>query len=396
MQKNKIGSMIFTIIIFVGLILVVVFNQINPKDEPEIAEVGYSSNTVEAKVTVMLEEGLITLGTITQPYQIVLVEVLEGEYKGFTMQIDHGKRQVRPQGFELGVGDHILVSIGKSPGDDVIRAYFVDYVRTNTLLILSLVFVAVSILISGWKGLRSILSIGVSLVIIFYYIIPRILAGADPIWVSLIGSFVFLAITQYLVYGWTLKTHIALAGILFSVLLTGLLSHSFVNYAYLSGFGDENAMYLIQQAGSLDTRNLLIASIIIGTLGVLDDLVIGQASAVIQLHLANPNLTFRQRFRGSMNIGRDHIAATVNTLLLAYIGASLSMFLLFSINNVDLLRLLNINYISEEIVRSLVGTLGLFAAVPITTAVACLAVDKQSLLEKLTRYLGPLTDEYGH
>ena len=312
------------------------------------------------------------------------------------MQIDHGKRQVRPQGFELGVGDHILVSIGKSPGDDVIRAYFVDYVRTNTLLILSLVFVAVSILISGWKGLRSILSIGVSLVIIFYYIIPRILAGADPIWVSLIGSFVFLAITQYLVYGWTLKTHIALAGILFSVLLTGLLSHSFVNYAYLSGFGDENAMYLIQQAGSLDTRNLLIASIIIGTLGVLDDLVIGQASAVIQLHLANPNLTFRQRFRGSMNIGRDHIAATVNTLLLAYIGASLSMFLLFSINNVDLLRLLNINYISEEIVRSLVGTLGLFAAVPITTAVACLAVDKQSLLEKLTRYLGPLTDEYGH
>jgi len=154
-------------------------------------------------------------------------------------------------------------------------------------------------------------------------------------------------------------------------------------------------MFLVQQAGNLNVQNLLIASIIIGALGVLDDLVIGQASAVIELHFANSELSFQERFRSAFRIGRDHIAATVNTLLLAYLGASLMMFLLFSLNNPDYLLLLNINYISEEIVRSLVGTLGLFAAVPITNLIACWAVDKPDRIQKLCRVLGPLTDDVG-
>ena len=394
MEKKRIGSILFTTLIACVLVLVVLTDYLSTPFSDENASVGYSSDTVNAVVEEILEEGQVDMGEITQEYQIVSVRVTEGEYEGQTFEIDHGKRQLRPDGFMLESGDKLLVSINKGP-DGTIYPYFVDYVRKQPLLILVLIFIVAAILVSGWKGVRSLLSIGFSVVVILYFIVPRILDGQNPIVISLIGSFVFLAVTQYLVYGWTLKTHIAMVGIIFAVLVTGVLAVVFVDFSYLSGFGDENSMYLMSVAGNINIKNLLVASIIIGTLGVLDDLVIGQTSAVMEIYLANNNLTFRQRFRGSMNIGRDHVAATVNTLLLAYLGASLSMFLLFSINRVDVLNLININYIAEEIVRSLVGTLGLFMAVPITTAVACWAVDDPVRLEKLTRIFGPVTDEYG-
>ncbi len=389
MDAKKNGIVVFASLVIILLGLVFTAKRGMPVSESQ--NIGYTTDTVEAQVVEMLEEGTTQMGNITQAYQIVKVRILEGDYQNETLKIDHGKRQLRPDGFSLKLNDHVLVTVGVSP-EGKLEAYFVDYVRRQSLLILVGIFIIGSFLISGWKGLRSVLSIGISLVVILYYIIPRILAGADPILVSLIGSVLFLALTQYLIYGWTLKTQLALAGITGSVIITGFLSVWFVNYAYLSGFGDENAMYLMQAAGNINIRNLLVASIIIGTLGVLDDLVIGQSSAVIELHIANPALTFRQRYTSAMNIGRDHVAATVNTLVLAYLGASMSMFLLFSINQVNLGSMLNINYIAEEIVRSLVGTLGLFTAVPITTFLACLAVNSPERIQRLTRIFGPLTD----
>lgn len=389
MNSKRNGIFVFSGLVVI--LLVLVFTAKNDLPGTNDQSVGYASDTVEAQVVEILEEGETQMGNITQAYQIVKVSILEGDYKNETLQIDHGKRQLRPDGFTLMLNDHVLVTVGVSP-EGKLEAYFVDYVRRQSLLILVGIFIIGSFLISGWKGLRSVLSIGISLIVILYYIIPRILAGDDPILASLIGSVLFLALTQYLIYGWTLKTQLALAGITGSVIITGFLSVWFVNYAYLSGFGDENAMYLMQAAGNINIRNLLVASIIIGTLGVLDDLVIGQSSAVIELHIANPALTFRQRFNSAMNIGRDHVAATVNTLVLAYLGASMSMFLLFSINQVNLGSMLNINYIAEEIVRSLVGTLGLFTAVPITTFLACLAVNSPERIQRLTRIFGPLTD----
>ncbi|MBI9049602.1 MAG: YibE/F family protein [Anaerolineaceae bacterium] len=389
MKSRRIGTIVFVALLII-LILVLFFAN-RGIDYGNFQSVGYSTDTVEAKVVEMVEEGTIELGDVTQAYQIVKVQILQGQYKNETLQIDHGKRQIRPDGFRLGLNDRVMVTVGVSP-EGKLTAFFVDYVRKQSILILVVIFVVVSLLVSGWKGIRSILSIGVSLVVVLYFIIPRILAGDNPIIISLVGSILFLAITQYLIYGWTLKTQIAMAGIAVAIVITGFLSVWFVEYAYLSGFGDENAMYLMQQAGNINIRNLLIASIIIGTLGVLDDLVIGQASAVIELHMANPSLTFKQRYASAMNIGRDHVAATVNTLVLAYMGAAMSMFLLFSINQVSIGTMVNINYIAEEIVRSLVGTLGLFLSVPITTFIACLAVNSPDRIRKLTRVLGPLTD----
>jgi len=158
--------------------------------------------------------------------------------------------------------------------------------------------------------------------------------------------------------------------------------------------GDENAIYLLQQSGQLNIKNLLIAGIIIGALGILDDLAVGQTSAVIEIYRANPDMSFGERFKRSMNIGKDHIAATVNTLVLAYLGASLSLFLLFSSNNVDLGNVINLNSLAEQIVRSLVGTIGLFIAVPVTTFIACWVVDNNTRLSKLVRVFGPLLNPY--
>ncbi|MEE4194832.1 MAG: YibE/F family protein [Anaerolineae bacterium] len=391
MQKLKLkrnGNLIFTIVVVLAMVVTILVKESNRPDQAQAA-IGYGTDVVKAEVVQILESGTVQLGAVEQEYQIAQVRVLEGAYQGQLVSVDHGTYQILPKGFRLSAGEQILVTVGNSPGGEL-RAYFIDYIRLTPILVLFAMFVIMSILVSGWKGFQSLLSMGISLLIIFYFIIPQILEGADPIWTSILGSFLFLAVTQYLVYGWTLKTHVALVAITITMTITGFLSVWFVNLTYLNGFGNENAMFLMQQGENLNIQNVLIASIIIGTLGVLDDLVISQASVVMELHTANPDMNFRQRYKAAFHIGRDHIAATVNTLVLAYVGAGLMMFLLFSLNNPDYLLLLNINSIAEEIVRSLVGTLGLFSAVPITNLIACWAVDSPERIHKLCRIFGPL------
>jgi uncharacterized membrane protein len=174
-------------------------------------------------------------------------------------------------------------------------------------------------------------------------------------------------------------THAAVAGMVISLFLTGLFSIFSVRQTRLTGFGDENMMFLVQRSEMfLDTRGILLAGIIIGSLGVLDDLVIGQASAVFQLQKANPAMPFKQLFTSAMEIGRDHVAASVNTLILAYAGGSLPMLLLFTVNNVNMRMALNVSYIAEEIVRALAGTTGLFLSIPIATLIACLLALSQN------------------
>lgn len=366
-----------------------------PAERPA-GQVGYDSNTVRAEVVEIVEEGQITLGQRAQTYQVFNARVLEGEYAGQVIEIEYGLRQVRPAGADVKPGDQVLVSIGVRPDGQVV-AFFTDFIRTGTILQLFLLFVLVSVLVGGWKGLRGLLGIALSLGVIIFFIIPQILAGKNPVAVSIVGSFVFLAISLYLVYGWTLKTHAAVVGMLIALMITGSLSWFFINFTRLTGFGDENVMFLVQMTSTpLDLRGLLLGGMIIGALGVLDDLVISQSSAVFELHGANPSLSLGFLYRRAMNIGRDHVAATVNTLVLAYAGASLPMLLLFSLNDQNLGLLININFIAEEIVRTLVGSIGLFASVPITTGLACLAALHSHRLGRLRDFLGPETETNGH
>jgi uncharacterized membrane protein len=173
-----------------------------------------------------------------------------------------------------------------------------------------------------------------------------------------------------LTQGWALKTHAALLGVCITLILTGALAAFAVNLSRLSGFGSEDAMFLQTAGASVNLRGLLLAGIIVGTLGVLDDVIVGQASAVMELAKANPAWDWRELYLRAMNIGQDHIAATVNTLVLAYVGAAMPMFLLFQLYPEPWTQTLNREIVAEEIVRTLVGSLGLIAAVPITTFIA--------------------------
>jgi len=337
--------------------------------------VGYTSETVRAEVLNIQEEGQTTVGKQEQIYQIVEIEIMEGEFKHSHMFLEFGKNQVMPEEYILKPGNEILVTVGISPLDNTPGAFFVDFVRGKALVWIFLLFTVISFIIGSWTGLRSLLGMMVGMGVIILFIIPQIANGANPVVTSIIWSAVFLAVSLYLVYGWRAMTHSAVISMMLSLILSGGISVFVVKLARLTGFGNENMMFLIQQSENpIDMRGILLAGIIIGSLGVLDDLVVGQSSAVFQLSKANADLKFQDLYQQAMTIGRDHAAASVNTLVLAYAGESLPMLLLFHITNVNLGMAVNVSFIAEEIVRALAGTIGLFLSIPISTAMACLWV----------------------
>jgi uncharacterized membrane protein len=381
---------------FLLLIAVVLYANFAKAELPGDGFSTLGSDTVRAEVVQILEEGEIEMGGHTQKYQVARVKILEGKYEGIPMEIDYGKRQVRSDEYDLTIGDKVIVSISKTP-ENVVNAYFVDYVRSTAMLWLAVIFAVAIVVISRWKGVGALLSMAFSLYVIIGYIIPRILVGEDPLRVSIIGSIILLGATLYLTYGWTLKTHAAVLSMIVVLVITGALSALFVFFAKLNGTGDENVMFLMQLMETpINLRGLLLGGMIIGALGVLDDLVTTQASAVFELHHANPNFGFRALYNSAMRIGQDHVAATVNTLVLAYAGASLPMLLMFSLARGDYGYLVNFAFIAEEIVRTLVGSLGLIAAVPITTTVAIFFAQRSESLGRWEQVLGPEGEGHHH
>ena len=392
-NKSTFWIIVLPVAALIGVLLWPYFTRV---DLPHANMSAFGAGTVRAKVMQIIEEGEIDLGGTLQRYQIARVELLEGEYRGIAMEMDYGKRQILSNAVYLQPDDTILVTVGSRP-DGVLTVYFVDFVRANSLLWLTLIFVAVILAISRWKGLRSLLSLAFSLLVIIGYIIPHILAGEDPLVVSIIGSVILLGVTLYLTYGWNLKTHAAVVSMIFVLLLTGILAGLFVFFTRLTGAGDENALFLIQMLNTqINLRGLLLGGMIIGALGVLDDLVTTQASAVFELHHANESLGFRPLFQSAMRIGQDHVAATVNTLVLAYAGAALPMLLMFSLGRGNYGFLINFEFIAEEIVRTLVGSLGLVTAVPLTTAIAILFALRADSLGTWKQVLGPEESEAAH
>ncbi|MBI5935999.1 MAG: YibE/F family protein [Chloroflexi bacterium] len=363
---------------------------------PEAMSSPLGTGTAKAEVTAILEEGEITLGETTQNYQLLRVKMLDGEYAGIPFDIDYGKRQITPPGIRFDVGDMLIVSVSQGP-NGIVNAYYADYVRTPMLGWLAVAF-ALAIVVTGkWKGFRSLIGMAFSLTVIIGYIIPHILTGEDPIRVSIIGSVILLTATLYLTYGWTLKTHASTIGMILVLVLTGTLAWVAISLTRLSGTASEEALFLIQMSTvTINLRGLMLGGMIIGALGVLDDLVTTQSSAVFELHATDETLGFRALVARAMRIGQDHVAATVNTLVLAYAGASLPSLLMFTLNRGDYLTLLNFEFIAEEVVRTLVGSLGLIAAVPLTTVIAAALALYSHRLGEWRHWLGPEGEGHVH
>jgi uncharacterized membrane protein len=203
--------------------------------------------------------------------------------------------------------------------------------------------------------------------------------------VSVVGAAVIMFVTLYLAHGLNVRTTTAVLGTLGALVLTGVLAWAFVEASHLTGLSSEEAGFLQAAAGQVNLEGLLLGGIVIGSLGVLDDVTVTQASAVWELYHANPSMGFRALFSAGLRIGRDHIASTVNTLVLAYAGASLPLLVLFTLSNRDLSEVLTGELVAQEIVRTLVGSIGLVAAVPLTTALGALVLCGETVRRRSPR-----------
>jgi uncharacterized membrane protein len=359
-----VGLAVLVIIVMPGL------DSRSPETDQPLA-VG-ETETMPARVIEVLEEGTVELGEgISQPYQRLLLRVEGGSLKGQEIEVEEGTINLITQERLFHPGDRVYVQRAVGPNDD--RIYVSDFIRTAPLVWIGGLFVVLVLLVGRGRGGRALAGTAVSLAVVFVFILPQIKAGGDPVLVSVAGSIGLLATSTYLIYGWNLKAHAAVIGMMVSLLLTGGLAWLFVGWTRLTGMGMEESAYLVMELGAdLDFRGLVLGGIIIGSLGVLDDVCVAQASAVFELVNANRDLSWRELFRRSLNIGRDHIAAMVNTLLLAYAGASMPLLLVFTIYQEPIWRRINREPIAEEIVRTLVGSVGLVLAVPITGLAASL------------------------
>jgi uncharacterized membrane protein len=223
-----------------------------------------------------------------------------------------------------------------------------------------------------WRGALSLVGLAISLVIVLLFVVPAILDGKSALLVALVGSFAVAYTTIPLAHGWGPKSLAALLGSLGSLLLTALLAVLFTNLTHLTGLSSEEALYLQIGAADVSLQGLLLAGMIFGALGVLDDVTVSQASTVMALRKANPRLKLPRLAALALDVGRDHVSATVNTLVLAYVGAALPILVLFSAADLGLAEALNLEVVAKEVVATLVGSIGLIAATPITTALAAL------------------------
>lgn len=247
---------------------------------------------------------------------------------------------------------------------------FYDFERGRPMVFLAALFVVIVLLFARLRGTLSLLGLGVSLAIVLVFVVPAILDGKPPLTVAVVGSLAIALTTIPLAHGWGPKSVGALLGTAGSVLLTAALALLFTELTHLTGFSSEEATLLQLAGADLSLEGLLLAGIVIGALGVLDDVTISQASAVMALRAANPALGFRALFASAQRVGRDHVSATVNTLVLAYVGASLPVLLIFSTADLSFGEVLTLELVAKEVVAMLVGSIGLIAAVPVTTALA--------------------------
>ncbi len=330
--------------------------------------------TLEGKVIKIVEEENIKPvgGENIQLFQKLQVEITKGSLKGKIVTIDNGDVST-VNVVRYKPGDNLVIFYGKNfEGKDTF--YITDYVRRLPLLILFSIFVVLATIIGGWQGLTSLFGMAVSFAVIFMIILPRISTGGNPIQAAILGSLIIIPVTFLLSHGINKKTIVAISGTIIALVLTGILATIFVEAANLSGFSTEEAGFLQNLLpGVINMKGLLLAGIIIGVLGVLDDITISQSAIVQELKKANPKLGPTEIYKRAMTVGKDHIASMVNTLILVYTGAALPLLLLFINNPHPFTEVINYEIIADEVVRTLIGSVGLIMAVPITTVIASLA-----------------------
>ena len=279
----------------------------------------------------------------------------------------------------IGEGDKIFIR-GSLFGDTEFS--IVDISRTNKLLLLAIFFIVLVVVTSGAKGFYSLVGLLFSFAVIFVFMVPKILDGAEPVSIGIFGAAMILVPTLYLSYGLNRKSIATFLGIIISLFFVGLVANYFVGILQFTGLGEISMFLDMETSKTINLVGLLTAGIIIAAVGVLDDVAAIQSSVVFSLAGANPNLRGLKLFKEAMHVGRDHISAVVNTLVLAYTGASLPLVLLLSTRGMPIDYFVSIEMVAEEIARTLISSSGLLLAVPLTTVVATIMANKIINIEK--------------
>lgn len=317
----------------------------------------------------MATEGQFKAWVTKVDKDIVIVEDSEGKTYEVPVNIDLGNVN------QLNIGDKVLVEALQII-DGETEYVIVDFIRDFSVYAVLIIFIIVVLVINGKKGIRSIINLVITLSIILFFIIPFILKGWNPVLITIIGSVFIMLWNIYYTYGINKKSHSALCGITLSLIITGLFALFSIKLTSLTGFAADEATYLAVIGDfTIDMRGLLLAAFIIGALGVLDDVAVNQASVVDELTRTNTRIKKSELLQSALRVGKDHTSAVINTLVLAYVGAAFPLVILFTLNEPPfdtMSGIFNNEIVATEIIRTLVGSIGIVLTMPITTWVAML------------------------
>lgn len=342
-----------------GLVMLYPFGESPPADD--VAELRIDGHVTTATETACSDDpgagGCLAL-------TVAIAEgPLAGQSIGTEVSIVRGRAQ-------FGAGDDVVLTVPDDESANPAAYTVVDFQRDTSLLVLALLFAASVIALGGRRGIAALAALALTGTTLIAFVLPAILAGRDPLAVAVVGCCAIMFGALYLTHGFSARTSTAVLGTLVSLVLIGLLGTAFAQFAQLSGTDHDTADLAATLGTDVDGRGLVLAGLMIGALGALDDVTVTQTSAVWELREADPGLRGIALFRSAMRIGRDHVASAVNTLVLAYAGTTLPLLLLFSVAQRGLGDVLTTQVIATEVVRTLVGSIGLVASVPVTTAVA--------------------------
>jgi uncharacterized membrane protein len=341
---------------------------------------GTVSSVIDAHVVRVVSQGTRDAGQPGlpgQPFQTLELQLDGGLYRGDRVTLEWGGHNALNANGLLVAGDRVLVSQRRGDGDT--RQYAIEeIVRLPALAPFAAVLAVALLAVARWKGLASLAGLGGSIAVFLFAIVPAVRRGEDPLGATLAGAVAVLGVTVFVVHGLNRKSLAALVGTASSLaFVVGLAALTLVA-AHITGLGSEEAVFLaIGSAGRIDLHRLVLAGIVVGSLGALVDMGIGQASATFELAAAHDEMRGARLYGSALNVGRDHVGSLVNTLALAYFGGSMPLIVLLSLGNVPLSLALNSETIVISILSVLVASIGLVLCVPITTAVAVALVDRK-------------------
>lgn len=312
------------------------------------------------------------------------VLILNGDRSGETVQVSYYFPVVSNEEYNYEIGDRIVVT--RSAANDTVIYSVVDRYRLPGIIAIIIIFVGLAIVLARKRGVTSLIGLAFSIFMLIKVLVPSIAGGGSPVLIGLSGALAIGIVSIYISHGFNKPTSIAVGGTVITTIIAMATASVFVHFSKLFGTGSEEA-YALQQFGTianLDLRGILLVGIVIGCIGVLDDITTSLTASIVEIKKANTKYTLAQLFASGLAIGREHIASLVNTLVLAYAGASLPLMLIFTLDPRPWWVLLNSQFIAEEIIRALVGSVALMLAVPITAWLAAYVYTRKDTSTKIT------------